>query len=81
MLLNPTLQLDVVIPAYEPVVNSSLRQLVSRLKYKTICYFLTLLAGTFWVLLEVMFGSHGGSFLTYVSPLGFIVLWPFRHSC
>jgi len=63
----------VVIPAYEPVMNSGLRWLISRLKYKTIGYFSALLAGTFWVLLEVIFVSPWRSFLTYDSSLGFIV--------
>ena len=72
MLLNRTLQLDVVIPAYEPVMNSGLRWLISRLKYRTIGYFSALLAGTFWVLLKVIFESPWRSlFLTY--DLGFIV--------
>ena len=35
MLLNRTLQLDVVIPACEPVMNSGLRWLISRHKYMT----------------------------------------------
>ena len=74
MLLNRTLQLDVVIPAYEPVMNSGLRWLISRLKYRTIGYFSALLAGTFWVLLKVIFESPWRSlFLTYDSPLGFTV--------
>ena len=67
--MNRTLQLDVVIPAYEPVMNSGLIWLISRLKYKTIGYFSALLTGTFWVLLEVIFESHWRSFLTYMLVL------------
>ena len=73
MLLNRTLQLDVMILAYEPMMNSGLRWLISRLKYKTIGYFSAILAGTFRVLLVAIFESPWRSFLPYDSPLGFIV--------
>ena len=68
-----------VIPAYAPVMNSGLRWLISRLKYKTIGYFSAILAGTFRVVLEVIFESPWRSFLTYDSPR-VTVVEALRHS-